>query len=216
MRRDLLTAAISVVVLTVLLGLLYPLAMTGASQVIFPSKADGSKVTLDGKAIGSSLIGQDFRKPVIGRDGRPETDADGNPVLAADPKYFQSRPSADSYNPSATAFSNLGPNSKALRDQIAANADAYMRLEGPYDSALRRDAVPNDAVQTSASGVDPEISIDNADIQAHRVAAVRQLPLTRVNALVDQYTDGRDLGVMGDPGVNVLELNLALDRESAR
>jgi K+-transporting ATPase ATPase C chain len=216
MRRDALAAAVSVVVLTVLLGLAYPLAMTGASQVIFPNKADGSKITQNGRVIGSALIGQDFRKPVLGSDGRAKADADGNPVLKADPKYFQSRPSADSYNPSATAFSNLGPNSQALRDQIAANADAYMRLEGPYDSALTRATVPNDAVQTSASGVDPAISVDNARIQAHRVAAVRKLPLARVMALVDHYTDGRDIGVMGDPGVNVLELNLALDRESAR
>jgi K+-transporting ATPase ATPase C chain len=216
MRRDALTAAIAVLVLTVLLGVAYPLAMTGASQALFPGKADGSRLSRDGQPIGSRLIGQDFLRPVRGADGRAKLDADGAPVTEPDPQYFQSRPSVTGYNPSATTFSNLGPNSKDLRDAIAANAHAYMALEGRYDTQLRREDVPNDAVQTSGSSVDPHISPANARIQAHRIAAVRGLPFDRVLALVDDNTDGRDLGVMGDPGVNVLLLNLALDRETAR
>jgi len=195
MRRDLIAAVVSVVVLTVILGVAYPLVMTGASQVLFHNKANGSQIKVDGRVVGSALLGQDFRGVK---------------------RYFQSRPSADSYNPSATTFANLGPNSAELRDELEQNAAAYMKLEGPYDPALRRNQVPVDAVTTSASGLDPLISLDNADIQAHRVAAIRHLPLSKVNAMVKQYTDGRDLGVMGDPGVNVLELNLALDRESAQ
>jgi K+-transporting ATPase ATPase C chain len=216
MRRDLLTASLAVVVLTVLLGIGYPLAMTGASQVLFPQKAEGSKVSLDGRPIGSHLIGQDFRRPVNGANGKPTLDADGNPVLEADPKYFQSRPSADGYNPSGTAFSNLGPNSADLLAAIRANADAYLGLEGRYVPGLTHADVPPDAVMTSGSGLDPHISVDNARIQAHRIGAVRNLPLARVLALIDDHTDGRDIGVMGDPGVNVLDLNLALDRETQR
>lgn len=196
MRRDLTTSVIAIVVFTVLLGLAYPLATTGVAQVLFPSKADGSRVEAsDGTVVGSRLIGQDFK-------GRP--------------KYFQSRPSVTDYNPAGTFFNNLGPNNRELRDMFAKNVRGYLGRERPFSPGLRRADVPADAVQTSASGVDPHISEANARIQARRVARVRGLPLDRVMALVDDNTDGRSLGVFGAPGVNVLELNLALDREAGR
>ena len=193
MRKDLVASAIAVLVFTVLFGLVYPLVMTGVSQVAFPVAADGSRIERDGKLVGSSLIGQDFKQ---------------------DPRYFQSRPSATGYDPAGTYFNNLGPNSADLRDMFVANVKAYLALEGPDNPGLRPGDVPVDAVQTSASGVDPHISRENAAIQAARVARVRGMALDRVKALVDAHTDGRALGVLGEPGVNVLELNLALDQES--
>jgi K+-transporting ATPase ATPase C chain len=214
MRRDLVTSALAIVVLTVLLGLAYPLATTGISQVVFPGKADGSRVERDGEVVGSSLIGQDFQRPVLGAGGEPKEDADGNPVLEADPRYFQSRPSVTGYNPAGTYFNNLGPNQAELRDLFRANVAAYLERERPYDRRLSARDVPVDAVTTSASGVDPHISEANARIQARRVARVRRLPLERVNELIDESTDGRSLGFLGEPGVNVLELNLQLDEEA--
>jgi K+-transporting ATPase ATPase C chain len=214
MRKDVISSAIAIVVLTLLLGLAYPLLITGVSQVAFPGKADGSRVQRDGKVIGSRLIGQDFRRPVLGPDGKPKQDADGNDILEPDPRYFQSRPSSTGYNAAATAFSNLGPNSKDLRDQIVENQKAYIALEGRYNRGLTPARVPNDAVQTSASSVDPHISLRNARLQAARIASVRHLARQRVLALIDDNVDGRFAGVLGERGVNVLELNLALDRES--
>lgn len=214
MRKDLTTSLIAVVALTVLLGLVYPLAMTGIAQVVFPGKANGSKLSVNGRVVGSSLIGQSFSKPVIGKNGEPKVDSSGNPVLAPDPAYFQPRPSATGYSADATAFSNLGPNSKAERDEVKANLAAYLSLERPYDHALTRDGVPVDAVTQSASGVDPHISQANAWIQAHRVAAVRHLSLSKVDSLISEHTDGRFLGLLGEPGVNVLQLNIALDKEA--
>jgi K+-transporting ATPase ATPase C chain len=207
MRRDLIASVVAVLVFTVLFGLVYPLVMTGASQLAFPGAADGSRIERGGKIVGSSLIGQDFRRDT----GRKN--ADGEPILEPDPRYFQSRPSVTGYNPAGTFFNNLGPNSAKLRDLFVANLKGYLVLEGPYNPGLRAATVPADAVQTSASGVDPHISPDNAEIQARRVARVRGAPLGRVQALVDAHTDGRSLGVLGEPGVNVLELNLALDQE---
>jgi K+-transporting ATPase ATPase C chain len=171
-------------------GLAYPLVITGVSRVAFPNKADGSKVTQNGRVVGSRLLGQDFSE---------------NPAL------FRSRPSPTDYNPAGTAFSNLGPNSRDLRDEIAKNARAYLRREGRYNPGLTRTGIPADAVQTSASGVDPHISVANARIQAGRVAARSGLPKTRVLALVKANTDDRALGFLGEPGVNVLELNLAIE-----
>jgi K+-transporting ATPase ATPase C chain len=192
MRRDLLTSVLAVIVLTVLLGLAYPLVVTGISQVAFHGRANGEKITQDGKLVGSKLIGQDFK---------------GNK------RYFQERPStATSYNAAASAFTNLGPNSKKARDTFAASLASYLKLERPFDPGLTARDVPVDAVTSSASGVDPQISQANAAIQARRIAAVRRLPLASVQQLVRKYTDGRFLGVLGEPGVNVLELNLALDR----
>jgi potassium-transporting ATPase KdpC subunit len=189
MRKDLVSSAIAVVALTVIFGLVYPLAVTGISQVVFPGRADGSLVKRDSKVVGSRLLGQDFSN---------------------DPSLFQTRPSPTGDNPAGTAFSNLGPNSKALRDAIAKNAVAYLKRERPYNRGLTRTAIPADAVQTSASGVDPQISLANARIQAGRVAARTGLPKARVLALVKANTDDRSLGIFGEPGVNVLDLNLAI------
>jgi K+-transporting ATPase ATPase C chain len=215
MRKDIVTSALSLLILTVLLGIGYPLLTTGVAQVAFPNKADGSKVEAGGKVVGSRLIGQDFSKPVLGANGKPKKDADGNPVLAADPRYFQSRPSVTGYSGNVTYFNNLGPNNKELSATFAENLKGYLDREREGTPGLKAGDVPPDAVQTSASGVDPHISKDNARIQARRVAKERHLALKRVLTLVDENTDDRGAGVLGDPGVNVLELNLALDREAA-
>ena len=215
MKRDLISSALAVLVFTALFGLAYPLLTTGAAQVLFPNKADGSQVERGGKVIGSRLIGQDFRIPVKGANGKDKLDADGNPLLEADPRYFQSRPSATGYSADVTFFNNLGPNSKDLKALFDDNVAAYLKLERPYNPGLSKGDIPPDAVQTSASGVDPHISEDDAQIQARRVAEVRDLDLARVKQLVEDHTDGRGVGLLGEPGVNVLELNLALDRETA-
>jgi K+-transporting ATPase ATPase C chain len=212
-RRDIVGSVVAIVVLTIGFGLVYPLAMTGVAQVAFKDQADGSQVKRDGKVVGSSLIGQDFRRPVLDANGRPKLDQGGRPVLEADPAWFQSRPSQSGYSANVTFFSNLGPNQKDLADQVKANLDAYLALERPFTPGLTAAGVPVDAVTSSASGVDPHISVANARVQANRVAAVRRAPLDRVLALVRQETDGRSLGVLGEPGVNVLGLNLALDKE---
>jgi K+-transporting ATPase ATPase C chain len=198
LTKEITTAALAIVVLTLVLGLAYPLVMTGISQVAFPSKADGSQVKVDGKVAGSRLIAKAFTL----KGGKP------------DPKYFQPRPSQSDYSATGTFFSNRGPNSASARVFYRKQVDAYLALERRYDPGLTAANVPVDAVTTSASGVDPHISKANAAIQAHRIAAVRNLPLARVNALIKGNTDGRFLGVVGEPGVNVLELNLALDKEA--
>jgi K+-transporting ATPase ATPase C chain len=212
-RRDIVGSVVAIVVLTIGFGLVYPLAMTGLAQVTFKDQANGSQLKRDGKVVGSSLIGQDFRKPVLDASGKPKVDQDGNPVLEADPAWFQSRPSQSSYSANVTFFSNLGPNQKDLADQVKANLDAYLALERPFTPGLTAAGVPVDAVTSSASGVDPHISVANARVQANRVAVVRKAPLDRVLALIRQHTDGRALAVLGEPGVNVLGLNLALDKE---
>jgi len=197
MRRDLVTSALALLVLTLLLGVAYPLAVTGVSQLAFPGQANGELIHVDGKVVGSKLIGQSSR---------------GNP------RYFQSRPSATTPadNPAATTFSNLGPNARATEEEIQANIQAYLKLEGPFLAGLHPSDVPVDAADTSASGIDPDISLANARIQAHRVAVVRHLRLSVVSALIAPNMDGRTLGILGEPGVNVLELNLALDRRTGR
>ena len=199
LAKELSTAVIAMLVLTAMLGVAYPLVVTGISQVAFPNKADGSQVEVGGKVVGSSLIA----KPFTLRGGKP------------DPRYFQPRPSQTDYSATSTAFSNRGPNSAVgrlfCRDQLG----AYLALEGRYDPGLTKAKGPVDAVTTSGSGVDPHISQANAAIQAHRIAAVRRLPLDRVDQLIAEHTDGRFLGVIGEAGVNVLELNLALDQEAA-
>ncbi|WP_043625654.1 potassium-transporting ATPase subunit C [Nonomuraea candida] len=269
LRRH-LAALRAVAVLTVLLGLVYPLAATGVAQALFGERADGSVVERDGRAVGSSLIGQSF------------TDADGDPIR----KYFQSRPSAagDGYDPTSTGASNLGPEDVidvlpagsdegrlSLLTQVCARSKAAGELEGvsgarPYctpdgvgavlkvfpdravsvnqacpaapfiasyqglkvecarpgeDYAAGRTVpvrgdvttvpVPADAVTAGGSGLDPHISVAYAELQAPRVAKERGLALDRVKALIDEHTTGRALGFMGEPAVNVLELNLALD-----
>jgi K+-transporting ATPase ATPase C chain len=212
MRKDIITSAIGILVLTLVCGVIYPLVVTGVSQVAFPGNANGQKVYVGGKLVGSKIIGQPFTDQVV-KNGKPQVDSSGNPVTVPDPRYFQSRPSATvpPDNAAGTAFSNAGPNNIATEQAIAANIKAYLALEKPYDPALTVATIPVDAVNTSASGIDPDISPANAAIQAHRVAAVRHLPPSTVTALVSKYTHGRGLGFSGEPGVNVLQLNLALN-----
>jgi potassium-transporting ATPase KdpC subunit len=214
MRRDIVTSILAMVVLTVLLGLVYPLVITGVSQVAFPGNANGQKVYVKGKLVGSKIIGQSFQQPVIGKNGKAE-EKEEELVTEADPKYFQGRPSATeggAYNAAASTFSNRGPNDKLTKEEDEANIKEYLELNKPYDPGLSTAQIPVDAVNTSASNLDPEISPANARIQARRVAAKRGLSATVVDGLVAKYTDSRGLGFSGEPGVNVLELNLALDR----
>jgi K+-transporting ATPase ATPase C chain len=193
MIRELRTAAIAAVVLTLVLGLAYPLVMTGAAQVLFPNKADGSVVEVDGKPVGSRLIGRDFSR---------------------DDSLFQTRPSVTDDNPSGTSFNNQGPNQRALADQLKGYVKAYLERERPFTPGLTAAKIPPDAVTTSASGVDPAISEANARIQANRVAKRRGLPLERVLALVDEHASRPFLGLAGAKSINVLELNLALEQEA--
>jgi K+-transporting ATPase ATPase C chain len=214
MRKDLITSLLAIVVMTVFLGLVYPLAITGISQVVFPGKADGSKVSFDGKVVGSSLIAQSFSHPVLGKNDKPKLDKEGEEILAPDRAYFQPRPSATGYSGNVTYFGNVGPNSVEGREEVRENLASYVALEKSFDRGLTKDQVPVDAVTQSASGVDPHISEANALIQAHRIAAVRNLPLAQVEDLISASTDGRFLGLFGESGVNVLELNIALDKEA--
>ena len=151
---------------------------------------------------------------MLDKNGKPKEEEE-ELVTEPDPRYFQSRPSATeggAYNAAASTFSNRGPNDKVTEEADAENIKAYLELEKPYDPGLTAAQIPVDAVNTSASNLDPEISPANARIQAHRVAAKRGLSLSVVDGLVAKYTDARGLGFSGEPGVNVLELNLALDR----
>jgi K+-transporting ATPase ATPase C chain len=214
MRRDIVTSIIGIVVFTVLLGLVYPLVITGVSQVAFPGNANGQKIYVGGKLVGSKIIGQSFKAPVMEKNGKPKEEK-GVVVTEADPRYFQSRPSATeggAYNGAASTFSNRGPNDLATKEADEENLKEYLELNKPYDAGLTVAQVPVDAVNTSASNLDPEISQANAWIQAHRIAAKRGLSLSTVDGLISKYTDSRGLGFSGEQGVNVLELNLALDR----
>jgi potassium-transporting ATPase KdpC subunit len=191
------TAVRIVVILTVVLGVAYPLAVTGIGQLLFPQQANGSVVrTADGTAVGSALIGQSF------------SDADGNPL----PEYFQPRPSAagDGYDAAASSGSNLGPESEELVAAIAERKAQVADLNGVAEAD-----VPADAVTASGSGLDPHISPEYARIQVERVAGARNLPVEEVLALVDAHTQGRDLGFIGEPRVNVVALNLALDERTS-
>ena len=190
--RRLWAAVRAVLVATVVLGLGYPLLMTGLAQVITPGRADGSLLEVDGQVVGSALIGQSF------------TDDGGDPL----PEYFQSRPSASAYDSAASGGSNLGPNSVELAAAVEDRRAAVAELEG-VDPAR----VPADAVTASASGLDPGISPEYAALQVDRVADTRGIPAERVRALVESATAGRSLAVIGAPWVNVLRLNLALDQE---
>jgi potassium-transporting ATPase KdpC subunit len=185
--RQLRPALLALAVFTVLTGLIYPLAVTVVAQTAFGRSADGSIVRVDGQAVGSELIGQSFSQP----------------------QYFHPRPSAagEGYDAAASSGSNLGPNDSGLLAAVAERAAAYRAENGLDDSRL----VPVDAVTASASGLDPMISVANARIQATRVARERGLDPTIVLAVVADQTVGRVAGVLGDPGVNVLLLNVALD-----
>lgn len=186
MRRQLLTGVVMLAVMTVGLGVLYPLTVTAVAQVAFSDRADGSLLERDGEAVASSLVGQQ---------------AEGS-------EWFHPRPSAagDGYDAAASSGSNLGPTSDELIDGVAERVVAY-RVENGLGEDV---AVPVDAVTGSGSGLDPHISIANARLQAPRVALERDLPLPEVLALVDAATERRPLGFLGDDGVNVVELNLAL------
>lgn len=177
-------------VMTVVLGLAYPLAVTGIAQVLFENRADGSLVYVEGEPVGSSLIAQPF-----GSTG-----------------YFHPRPSAVEFDAAASGASNLGPSNPELVAAISERVDTYRRVNGLTVGV----AVPVDAVTTSGSGLDPHISPANARLQAPRVAAERGLDLEMVLGLVDVHTQRRPLGVLGEDVVNVLELNLALDEQTGR
>ena len=186
-------SVIMIILLTLLVGVAYPLFLTGIAQLAFPGQANGSLVyDQRGKVVGSSLIGQSF----------------------TDPRYFHPRPSAagpNGYDATASGGSNLGPTNSVLINLVGERAAKYRQ-----DNGLGPDvAVPVDAVTTSASGLDPQISLANALLQAPRVAKARNLPEDQVKALVMQHLQGRAIAILGDPGVNVLELNLALDSTRA-
>ncbi len=208
--RQLGAAVRTLLVLTVLLGVAYPLVLTGIAQVALPGNADGSLVHRAGKTVGSDLIGQGFTRPVM-KHGKQVLDADGNPVVVPDARYFQSRPSAagTGYDPLSTSASNLGPNNKDLVAAVRQRRAAAARLDGVPPAQ-----VPPDALLASGSGLDPHISPAYAREQVDRVARVRGLSVRRVAALVHAHTQGRTLGFLGEPRVNVLELNLALDAAS--
>jgi K+-transporting ATPase ATPase C chain len=196
MRRQLMTGLLMTLAMIVLVGLAYPLAMTGIAEGLMKSKANGSYVSDNGKVVGSSLIGQNF----VLKSGAP------------DPRYFQPRPSAagTGYDAMDSGGSNLGPSSKELIADVAQRVTAYRKLNGLSPST----SVPVDAVTASASGLDPDISVANARLQAPRVAATRKISVSKVLALVGSHTDSRQLGILGEKTVNVLDLNLALDRTS--
>lgn len=204
MSRQLVVGLRAMLMFTVVLGLLYPLAMTGVAQALFHGNANGSIVKADGKDVGSDLIGQAYTKQVI-ENGKPKVDEKGDPVMEPDPKWFQTRPSAVDYDGMGSSASQLGPNNKDLIASIDERRKAVAAFEGvdPKD-------VPADAVTASGSGLDPQISPAYAKIQVDRVARERGLDSARVMALVDRYTEGRTLGFLGEPRVNVVELNAAL------
>jgi K+-transporting ATPase ATPase C chain len=216
LTKEISTAVLALVVITLLCGVAYPLAITGVSQVAFHGNANGQMVKVRGHLVGSKLIGQDFATPVIGKNGKPEM-SDGEPVVTPDPKYFQTRPSGTdpADNAAASSFANYGPNSTITLAALKANIAGYIALNGKYvPGGLTAAKIPVDAADTSASGIDPDISPRNADLQAYRIASVRHLSLSTVKTLIKHYTGGRGLGFSGEPTVNVLELNLALDRIS--
>jgi K+-transporting ATPase ATPase C chain len=197
MLREIRPAIVVLVALTLVTGLAYPLAITGIAQIVFPRQAQGSMIERDGHVVGSALIGQTF----------------------ADDKYFHGRPSATTapdpkdstktvaapYNAANSGGSNLGPSNKALIDRVQGDL-TKLKQENPGAP------VPLDLVTTSASGLDPDISPEAAQFQVHRIAKARNLPENRVRELVADQTEGRFLGLLGEPRVNVLLLNLALDR----
>jgi K+-transporting ATPase ATPase C chain len=191
MQRDLRAGVLAVVLITIVFGLALPALFTGFAQVAFGRQADGSLITRHGTVVGSRLIGQGF----------------------AARRYFHVRPSATSpaYNASGTTFANLGPTNPDLAASVRKAAEGVLKLEGPYNPGLTIHDIPVDAVTTSGSGIDPDISPAYAQLQARRVAAVRHLQLATVQKLISQNTDGRALGLFGEPAVNVLTLNLALD-----
>jgi K+-transporting ATPase ATPase C chain len=200
MLREIRPAIVVLVALTLIGGLAYPLAITGIAQIIFPSQANGSMIERDGKVVGSALIGQEF-------DGDKYFHGRPSATTAPDPKD-PTKTVAAPYNAMNSGGSNLGPSNKALIDRVQADIDK-LKKENPSEP------VPADLVTTSASGLDPEISPEAAQFQVPRIAKARNLPEDRVRKLVDDNTEGRLFGLFGEPRVNVLLLNLALDRSTA-
>ena len=200
MFREIRPAIVVLVALTLVTGLVYPLAMTGIAQVIFPRQAQGSLIERDGKVVGSALIGQDFASDKYFHGRLSAT-------TAPDPKD-PTKSVAAPYNAANSGGSNLGPSNKALIDRVQGDLDK-LKKENPSV------AVPADLVTTSASGLDPDISPEAALFQVPRIAKARNLPENRIRELVADQTEGRFLGLLGEPRVNVLLLNLALDRLSA-
>jgi potassium-transporting ATPase KdpC subunit len=184
-----LRALIATVVLLVLTGVLYPVVMTGFAEVAFKNDANGSLVQRDGTEVGSSRIGQAWNGP----------------------RWFYGRPSAVDDDASTSSGSNLGPTSKPLSQDIGSRIQRILKLEGPYTVGLTAAQIPVDLVTASASGLDPDISVAAAGFQAPRIAAVRNIPLQQVEQLIAGATAGKTLGFLGEPHVNVLALNLALD-----
>ncbi len=183
--KTFITATLVTVVLTVLLGVIYPLAMTGIAQLVFPDKANGSLVMVKDSVVGSSLLGQTF----------------------ASAKYFHSRPSAagDGYDPMKSGGTNLGPTSKALYDRIKHDADSLRALYPELKGDL-----PSDMLTTSGSGLDPDITLENAMTQAPIVAKANNIPIEEIKKLISEKLKGRDLGFLGEERINVLDLNIAL------
>jgi K+-transporting ATPase ATPase C chain len=192
--RALVASVSAVVIFTAVLGFGYPALMTGVAAVGFHGKSTGSLIERNGTVVGSRLAAQEFKSV----------------------RYFHERPSGTTpaYNAAGTTFANLGPTNPELAKDVRAAALAILKLERPFNPGLTIGDVPVDAVTTSGSGIDPHISPAYAQLQARRVAAVRRLPLATVQKLIDRNTDGRSWGFFGEPGVNVLELNLALDGQS--
>jgi len=200
MLREIRPAIVVLVALTLITGLVYPLAMTGIAQIVFPNQAQGSLIERDGHVVGSALIGQDFISDKYFH-GRPSA------TTKADPNDATKTVSAP-YNAANSGGSNLGPSNKALIDRVQADLDK-LKKENPSAP------VPADLVTTSASGLDPDISVEAAYFQVPRVAKARNLAENRVRQLVSDHVEDRSLGLLGEPRVNVLLLNLALDRLSA-
>ncbi|HEX5949608.1 MAG TPA: potassium-transporting ATPase subunit KdpC [Actinomycetota bacterium] len=194
MIRDVVRALRAVVVLGLLTGLAYPLSITGIAQLTMSDRADGSLIRVDGRVVGSSSIGQ----------------------LWEGDRWFYGRPSSVAYDASTSSGSNLGPSSQALADLIEERAQGILDLEGPYRPSLAIADIPVDLLTASASGLDPHVSVAAAELQAPRIAEVRGLPLDRVRELIDEHTEGPALGFLGQERVNVLELNLALERAVGR
>jgi K+-transporting ATPase ATPase C chain len=194
MLRDLRASVIAVVVLTIVFGLAIPAAFTGFAQLAFAHQANSSLIKVNGKVVGSELAAQAFDQP----------------------RYFHERPSGTMppYNAAGTTFANLGPTNPELATNIAKQAQAILKLEGPYNPGLTIHDIPVDAVTTSGSGIDPAISPAYAQLQSKRIASVRRLPLSTVQSLIHDNTDERSVGFFGEPAVNVLKLNIALDKQT--
>jgi K+-transporting ATPase ATPase C chain len=192
--RTALRALIATLLLAAITGIAYPLVMTGIGQVAFAHDANGSLVDVNGQPVGSSLIGQTWTGP----------------------EWFYGRPSAVQNDAATSSGTNLGPRSQQLADDIKARAAAILKVESPYTPGLTTAEVPVDLLTASGSGLDPDISVAAAQFQAPRIASVRGLPLDQVMSLIDAHTADKTLGFLGEPRVNVLELNIALQEVAPR